>query len=590
MAKRSPICSVLGHVDHGKSSILDFIRETSIVRGEAGAITQAIGASIIPLEVIKQKCGKLLEQTKTQLTIPGLLFIDTPGHAAFTSLRKRGGNLADIAILVVDINEGFKPQTIEAIEILKSYKTPFIIAANKIDLLPNWKSDPKISVLSNLQKQNPNVITVFETKLYEIVGQVHNAVQLNSERFDRVDDFTKQIAIVPTSAKTGEGLSELLMVIAGLAQKFLEKCLECNLGSFAKGTVLEVKETKGIGTTMDVIIYDGTLHPGDTVVIGSLDNPIITKIKALLEPAGMGEMRDKKSKFVPVKEAVAATGVKISAPEIDKVIAGMPLRSCKSEDASRIAEELRAEVDEVTIETDEKGIIIKADTLGSLEAMIKLLNEKQVPIRAASIGDVTKKDIADAESNYEKDPLTSVILGFNIKCSDELKKSSESVKVFTNDVIYRLLEDFEKWQIDQKKCLELKALEKLTLPCKIEFMANHTFRQNNPAIIGCDILAGTLKTNIQLMKQDGTVIGHVKSIKSEKDNLNEVEAGKQVAVAIDGPTVGRQIEEGNIFYSVIPENNFRELRKAKACLDKNQINLLKEIAEIMRKQNPVWGV
>ncbi|MCX6707042.1 MAG: GTP-binding protein [Candidatus Woesearchaeota archaeon] len=253
---RSPICSVLGHVDHGKSSILDSIRGTCVVKGEAGLITQAIGASIIPLGTIKAKCGKLLETMNMTFTIPGLLFIDTPGHAAFTSLRKRGGALADIAIVVIDINEGFKPQTIEAIEILKNNKTPFIIAANKIDLIPGWKISQK-SILQNIMEQSPDVITKIDMKLYEIVGQIHEKFSMNSERFDRVDDFTKQIAIVPCSAKTGEGLQELIMVIAGLAQRFLEKALDFNIDGPAKGSIMEVKEDKGLGKTIDVIIYDG---------------------------------------------------------------------------------------------------------------------------------------------------------------------------------------------------------------------------------------------------------------------------------------------------------------------------------------------
>jgi translation initiation factor 5B len=325
MAIRSPIVSVLGHVDHGKSSVLDAIRGTNILATEAGAITQAIGASIVPLEVIKRKCGKLLETMRLNFTIPGLLFIDTPGHAAFTNLRKRGGNLADIAVVVIDINEGFRPQTIEAIEILRNYKTPFIIAANKIDLIPGYRKKADF-VLQDIAAQDPAWITAFETKMYELVGSLHEKFGMESERYDRVESFTRQIAIVPTSALNNHGISELLVMLTGLAQRFLEENLKLEAAGPGKGTVLEVKETLGFGMTVDAIIYDGVIKVNDTIVIGGIDAPIVTRVKALLEPNPLQEMRDKKSKYRNIKEAVAATGLRIAAPDLDKAVAGMPLR------------------------------------------------------------------------------------------------------------------------------------------------------------------------------------------------------------------------------------------------------------------------
>ncbi|MBW2977979.1 translation initiation factor IF-2, partial [Candidatus Woesearchaeota archaeon] len=403
-AIRSPICTVEGHVDHGKTSILDRIRGTSVVTGEAGKITQAIGASIIPLSTIQKTCGPLLQALKMQFTIPGLLFIDTPGHAAFTALRKRGGNLADIAVVVIDINEGIMPQTKEAIEILKSYKTPFIVAANKIDLIPGFKHKEGKPILQTIQEQDPKVITQIETKLYELVGKIHE-MGFESERFDRVENHTKQIALVPTSAVTGDGIPELLMVITGLAQKYLEECLKCDTEGQAKGIILEVKEEKGLGTTIDVILYDGNLKKNDTIVIGSLTQPIVTKVRALLEPAPLAEIREKKTKFKPVQRVTAATGVKISAPELENTTAGMPLLSATPETLEKAKAEVQKEVEEVLIETDKSGVIVKADTLGSLEAVDKLLKEKQITIRKASIGNVSKKDISEAESIYEKDPL-----------------------------------------------------------------------------------------------------------------------------------------------------------------------------------------
>ncbi len=584
MAIRSPLCVVLAHVDHGKTSILDKIRGSAITKGEAGGITQAIGASIIPLETIKKICGKLLESLKMKFSIPGLLFIDTPGHMAFTSLRKRGGNLADIAILVIDINEGIKPQTIESIEILKQYKTPFVVAANKIDLISGWQSSDK-QLLDSIKQQSQNIQQLLDKRIYELVGKL-SELGFDSERFDRVDDFTKRIAIIPTSAKTGEGIPELLMVLTGLAQKFLEQNLKCDVKGDAKGTILEVKEEKGLGKSIDAIIYDGSLKRNDTIVIGTLTEPILTKVKGLFEPLPLKEMRDKKSKFKPVKEVNAATGVKISATDIDDVLAGMPIQSCSKGDVEKIKKEIKAEVEEVLLKIDREGIVIKADTLGSLEALHKLLKEKDVMVKKASIGNITKKDISDAEANYEKDPLQAVVLGFNVLADIEAK----NVKIISNNVIYKLIEELEKWQVEEKRRLEARELEELVMPCKFQIMKGYVFRQNNPAVVGVDVLGGIMKVGIPLMKDDGKKITEVKSMQMEQENIEEAEKGKQVAVSMEGVTVGRQINEGDILYSSTPEKDFRKLKELKKYLTEEEKQILKEIAQIKRKNNAVWGV
>lgn len=589
MPLRSPICTVEGHVDHGKTSILDNIRGTSVAKAEAGAITQAIGASIIPLETIKKVSGKLLESLNLKLTIPGLLFIDTPGHAAFTSLRKRGGNLADIAIVVIDINEGIMPQTQEAIEILKSYKTPFIIALNKIDLIKGWKK-VEGALLQKIEAQTDEVKKLVETKLYELVGSLHE-LGFESERFDRVQDYTKQIAMVPTSAETGDGIPELLMVITGLAQKYLGDKLECDKKAEAKGIILEVKEDKGLGKTLDVILYNGCLKTNDTIVIGSLGEPIVTKVKALLQPAPLQEMRDKRTKFSPVKEVVAATGIKISAKEIDEAVAGMPIHSALTSDLEKVKEQVQKEVKEVLIETESDGIIVKADTLGSLEAMDNLLKEKQIPIRKATIGDISKKDVTEAESMYEKDPLQSVILGFSVKIQPDVNPKETKAKIITNDVIYKIIEDLEKWQEQEKKRQEAKELDTINRPCKLKMLGKgYIFRQNNPAVFGVEVIAGELKANTLIMKQDGSKLNEVKNIQADQKPVEKAEKGTQVAISVPGITIGRQIGETEILLSDISEEDFRKAKELKQHLSKEEKDLLKEIAEIKRKENPVWGI
>ena len=583
---RSPICSVLGHVDHGKSSILDSIRGSNIIGKEAGGITQAIGASIVPLKVIKNKCGDMLKSMNMNFTIPGLLFIDTPGHAAFTSLRKRGGTIADIAILVVDINEGLKPQTIEAIEILKASKTPFFVAANKIDLIHGWKTNNKIPVLQNIQEQDPAVNGVFEGKMYELIGTLSEH-GLNSERFDRVQDYTKQVAVIPVSAMTGEGISALLMMISGLAQKYLEENLHINEGYGAKGTILEVKEEKGLGKIMDVILYDGTLTKEDTLIIGCMDGAITTKVKMLLEPEHLAEMRDKKTKYKMCKEVHAAIGVRVVAPDIDNVIAGMPLRSCQSKDIEQAKEEVEAEVESALIETDGEGIVIKADTIGSLEAMTKLLQEKEIPVMKASIGNISKKDIVDAESNIDKDPEFALVLGFNV--NDNSDVLNKNVKVIAGPIIYKILDDLEEYLKNFQEEQEKKKLEGLNYPCKIEILEGYVFRQSNPAVFGIHVIDGKVRVGSAIMK-NGKYIGDVKSIKKEKENITVAEKGDEVAISMDGVTVGRQIDENDILYTHISEDEFRKFKELKKFLKEKEKEILKDVAIMYRKDNVVWGI
>ena len=578
---RSPICTLVGHVDHGKTTLLDSIRGTTLAEREPGRITQHIGATEVPLSTIKKLCGKLIDSLKIDLTIPGLLFLDTPGHKAFVSLRKRGGNLADIAILVIDVLEGIKPQTLESIEILKNSKTPFVIALTKIDLISGFK-DNKLPLLQNIESQADNVKKELDAKLYTIVGELYERFQLNVERFDRVEDYTKKIAIIPVSSKLKIGLPELLMVLTGLTQKYLENKLKIDIKGPAKATILEVKDVPGLGIAIDVIIYDGTIKVDDTILIGSLENPIKTKVRSLLKLAPLSEIRDKKSKFLKVDEVTAAAGVKIAAPALDNVLSGMPLRVV-GKDFKKAEREIKEEIEDVIIETEKDGIIVKADTLGSLEALDNILKERNIIIKKASLGNITKSDIAEASSSQI--PLNRVILGFNVK-SDE---DSKDVKIIMNDVIYKILEDYDKWSEYENKRLKKEKLSKLRSLCKIQIMQGFIFRQNNPAVVGVEILLGKLKPNTPLML-NGKDITSAKSLQLEGKNIEEAEKGKQIAVSLPGVTIGRQVKEGDILYSLVNESDYREFKKTKDFLDKDSIEILKEIADMKRKENAVWGI
>ena len=587
---RQPIVSVLGHVDHGKTTLLDKIRGSAVAEREAGGITQHIGATEIPIKVIEELCGGLMKQLKADIGFEGLLFIDTPGHAAFTTLRKRGGALADIAILVVDITEGFQPQTFEAINILRTYKTPFLIAANKVDKVRGWQVFKGYPFTHSFSKQTDGVKTFIEERIYTLVGKLYEE-GFAADRFDRVEKFEKQIAIVPISAKTGEGIPELLMILIGLAQKFLEERLEIEVDGPAKGTILEVREEVGLGTTIDVIIYEGKIKRGNEIVVGGYGGVINTKVRSLLKPRPLDEIRDPKHKFEGIQEIHAASGIKISAPNLSDVVAGSPIQVV-DDDTRKVMEEVQSEIEEVRVETETTGVIVRADTLGSLEALVKMLEEEKVPIKRADVGEVSRKDIIEAETAKKDAPIRAAVLGFNVKIKrDAEEKAHETgVSVFMNNVIYRLLEDYRDWVTEEIEKEKKTDLDKLTRPAKIQFLPDHVFRRSKPVVVGVEVMLGILKNNSDLINAEGKRIGTVGGIQDKGENIKEASMGMQVAVSIDGPTVGRHINEGDILYTDINENEARLLEvKYKNSLKSDETEALEEIKKIKRKDDIFWA-
>ncbi len=583
MHLRQPIITVLGHVDHGKTTILDRIRRTSVQKREAGGITQHIGATEVPIDVIKKIAAPIIQRLPITFRIPGLLFIDTPGHEAFTNLRKRGGSIADLAVLVVDITQGFQPQTYEAIDILKTFKVPFVVAANKIDLLPGWKPKEDAPFLETIKEQEEDVKLLLDQKIYEIVASL-SSLGFSSERFDRVRDFTKEILIIPVSGKTGEGIPELLLYLAGLAQKFLEKRLETEEGP-GKGVILEVREEVGLGTTLTVILYDGIIRRGDTIAFGAIDGVRETKIRALLKPKPLDEIRDPRDKFRPVEEVRAAAGIKIAAPNLEGAIPGSPVFVITEKNRKEVIKKIREEIGQITFESDEIGLIVKADTLGSLEALVSLLRKRGYPVKKAEIGNVSKRDVMEAYAVRLKDRYLGAIIAFNVDVDEEAEKEafSRGVSIIKENVIYRILDAYEKWREEEREREKRERLSKLILPGKIQILPGYIFRRSNPAIVGVKVLAGVIKPKYPLMRDDGKVVGEIKSIQKEKRSLEEAKEGEEVAVAISGPMVGRHIFEGDILYVDVPKEHAKELLRLSHLVPHSYIDLLKEITEIKRR-------
>ncbi|MDY6965727.1 MAG: translation initiation factor IF-2 [Halobacteriota archaeon] len=582
---RTPIVCVMGHVDHGKTTLLDRIRGSSIVEKESGAITQHIGATEIPVDVIEQICSSL---TSKSFKVPGLLFIDTPGHHAFTTLRSRGGALADLAVVIVDIMESFQPQTFEVLRILRNFKTPFIVAANKIDRLHGWYPEQDAPFMQTFKNQSERVQQMLDEKTYRIIEKLSDE-GFSSDRYDRIRDFQRNIGVIPLSAKTGEGIPDLLMILMGLAQRFLEDDLRFHAKGPGIGSVLEVKEEKGLGLTLDVILYDGELKKGDTIVVGGKAEPVVTKVRALLKPNPLSELRIA-DKFLRVDSVTAASGVKVAAPNLGDVLAGLPLHVVKEiEEIDSVVEVVKSE-QELKIETDNVGVVIKADTIGSLEALaIELLNAG-VPIKKADVGDISKRDVIEASAI--KDPLLSAILGFNVEILPDAREEmlSSDLQVFVSEVIYTLIEDFEEWKKKEEESLYNERFGDIVMPGKILLLPDCTFRISKPAVVGVEVLGGEIKTGLSLINKDGSRVGLIKGIQDKGENIGSADYRAQVAVAIDRATVGRQIKEGDILYVEIPESDSNVIEtELYGDLSTDASEAFEEFLEIKRRNNPFWG-
>lgn len=574
---RQPIVTVAGHVDHGKTSLLDTIAGTCVAEKEPGLITQKISFMLIPRELVEEKCKNLLKAFKIQLEVPGFLFIDTPGHAAFTNLRKRGGALADLGILVIDINEGIMDQTKESIEILKTSNVPFIVALNKIDRISGWNKLAE-SVKENLELQAEYTKKEFEKKLYKIITDFTN-LGFNVDLFFRISDFKKQIALVPCSAKTSEGLPELIVMLAGLAQKFLKQ--ELTTSKEAKGTILEIKREKGL-TEVEAILYDGVLSKTDILVISTLQEPITIK------PRTLYESRPLKKGYKLVQEVKAANGLKISLPSevAESILPGMPFVAVKTkEEIEKTKKELRQDIKEI-LKLDKEGIIVKAESLGSLEALVFLLKKQGIKVRKAEIGNITKQDLALAKTNLEKEPLNACVLGFNVTAEEK----EEKVKIITSNVIYHLIEELESWRKLRELEIEREKLQDLRWPFKLLVLKNCCFRKSKPAIFGVRVEQGILKPNTPLINQENEEVAEVKSIQSENKNIEKALQGQEVAISLPNVTFGRQVKENQVLYSNLTEEEFKKLKENKKLLTKQELMLLQEIAEIKRKSKTTWGI
>jgi len=611
---RQPVVVVLGHVDSGKTSLLDKIRGTAVQSREAGGITQHIGASFFPIETIKKITGPLYEKlAKADEKIPGLLFIDTPGHEVFANLRSRGGSAADIAIVVADVNKGFEPQTIESIEILKKRKVPFVVALNKVDMISGWRdSNAKFSknikkrnwdsrqsqkdsklqfITEEIKLQDQSILTQLDEKIYTVVGSL-SRLGYNSEAFWRVKQFDKELAIVPISAVTSVGIPELMTVLVGLTQQYLKKRLE-RKDEYVRGIVLEVNEEPGLGPSANIILLDGTLKQGDTVMVAKRDDLVVTKLKALLLPTPLDEMRDPRDKFRSVDKVLSAAGLKIVSQDLEGVLAGTPIYVINKNNEEQVKSLIESEVKGTFISnTDSNGVVLKCDTLGSLEAIIEMLKKASIPIQTADIGNITRRDVLASFAVKEKDRYLGVILGFNVKVLDDAEKeaSERKVTIFKENIIYNLIRSYTDWVQYQKEHADSIIFNEIPPICKFQFLKGFMFRRNDPAVFGAEILVGKLRQKINVINVEGGKVGTIHQIQDKGKNLDEATKGMQVAVSIRGPTIGRQINEGDIFLTDLSSKQAKTLiDRFEHRLNDDEKEVFENILRLKRAKDPAFG-
>ncbi|KAL5560293.1 hypothetical protein UlMin_036504 [Ulmus minor] len=534
---RSPICCIMGHVDTGKTKLLDCIRGTNVQEGEAGGITQQIGATYFPASNIRERTKELKADAK--LKVPGLLVIDTPGHESFTNLRSRGSGLCDIAILVVDIMHGLEPQTIESLNLLKMRNTEFIVALNKVDRLYGWKSTRNAPIVKSMKQQSKDVQNEFNMRLTQIVTQFKEQ-GLNTELYFKNREMGETYSIVPTSAITGEGIPDMLLLLVQWAQKTMVEKL--TYSNEVQCTVLEVKVVEGHGTTIDVVLVNGVLHEGDQIVVCGMQGPIVTSIRALLTPHPMKEIRVKGA-YIHHKEIKAAQGIKITAQGLEHAIAGTALYVVgPDDDLEDITETAMEDMKSVMSRIDKsgEGVCVQASTLGSLEALLEFLKtpEVNIPVSGISIGPVHKKDVMKASVMLEKKKEFATILAFDVKVTPEARELADElgVKIFIADIIYHLFDQFKAYIDNIKEEKKKEAADEAVFPCLLNIMPNCIFNKKDPIVLGVEVADGIAKVGTPLCvpQKDFIEIGRIASIENNHKPVDTAKKGQKVAIKIVG--------------------------------------------------------
>lgn len=537
---RSLIVVVQGNVDVGKTLLLDYIRGSHIQSKEAAGITQQIGASYKSKESL---------QRADEVLFPGFLFIDTPGHEAFSNLRSRGSSICDIAIIVVDLMHGIERQTEESIQSCIDNKIPFIIALNKCDRMFGWDANDKTPIIEKVKSDAFKA--EFDNRFYDFSQYFYRKQFNTSLDFSTENDV---INVCPVSAMTGEGIDELLFTAAKFSQeKFLDLLVKTNE---LKAVIMESKHEARVGATIDVILINGELQVGDKIGFSTLKGPVVTTIKSLLIPEECTEMRMSQS-YVLKRKVEGACGVRIVANNMDNAIPGSKV--IKTENISEI-EEYKSQ-----IEIDREGITVFAPTIGQLEALLKFLRvqaETPVKVGHVSIGSVFRKDIIHLTKYIESGKTNyNCILCFDCDVADADEVIQENrTQIFTGDTIYRLYENYMVWFRMKRDEDDARLRRSTVFPCELSLLPGKCFRKTNPIILGVKVEKGRLRSGIKLFNKKG-ILGNITSIRDGDKDVEEAVKGSEVSICIDTDKIfGRAIDYSDSLYSYLTAETNNILR------------------------------
>ncbi len=566
ISMHSPVCVLLGHADSGKTSILDAIRHTLFAYKESGGLTQNIGVTEIPTNRIAEVAKPLLEKLGIKIDIPSILFIDSPGHESFITLREKGASVADIAILVIDINEGVQNQTAESLNILRKYKTPFVVALTKIDTISGYIKQEAADFQEFLNKQSNRFKNEFFEKFYKIQSELQG-FNFDSDLYYQITDYTKTVAVVPISSKDILGISDLLVLIIGLVQRYKLSDRPSDTRVF----FLEKKLQKGMGEIVDSILYSGKIKIGDEIYFSSDGKLVKDSIKSIFKPLPLSETRENFGKFEQLDQLEATSPVRLSFRKYSPDVGTFGIVNPKDLDS------IKKELESLSIKYDPEGIVVVADSVGSLEALFRLLDSRGIKISKSKIGEITKDEIISAISS-------KIILSFNVNPSKQIIQLSEEKGIFIlyDNSIYKLMEKLDA-ALSKKEEQDIKLLlSQLVLPGKIEILNGFIFRKSKPAIVGIKVLGGIIRKGYPIMNSSGQKVGEILDIQDNKKSIETAVYGQEVAISIDGAEYGKDFKEGDILYTKPSAQQIMKLIELSSKLSNDQKAILEEIRKILK--------
>lgn len=582
---KAPICCIVGHVDAGKTSLLDKLRNTNIQEKEVGGITQHIGSTFFPIQTIENSCSSIKGKFEVICNIPGILMIDTPGHSEFQSLRNVGTSICDLGILIIDIEESIQEQTKEAIKLLKEKKIPFVVAVTKLDKLYGWKTTKSSNLRDALKEQSKDMSMMLMAKLEDIKYDLSKE-DINAEFYFKNSNPKQIYSIVPVSSKTGEGIADLLALLVYTAQNWmLKKILYQDTVSC---TIMESKYDKHNGYTIDVILNNGTINVGDKFVVSTITGPNICTVRNLLIPSALTQL-GKKTNWDYKDSVRASIGCKIIGSNLDGAYPGTHLFPIKtsgdSADASTEADAINNANQEInavwkSYNFISPGVFIGTQTFGELDASYSIFQKAGINVAGAYIGEPSNKfiDLILMKTETDTLPENRIYLYFgafnNTDVFEYAKKNN--IILLSSEVIYKLV---ELYKIEKEKIIKARqnTNNNAIFPVEMVILKQYIFMKGGSEhlMFGVKIKKGTLYKNTPIcIPEKNVLLGKVLNIQFEHKEKEKGEEGQEICIRLDNPN------------QLIINRQFDVNDKLIACLSRNSIDILKrDYKEVVPKKD-----